>query len=233
MLTIRKSAERGLTDLGWLHSRHTFSFGHYIDPAHMGFGPLRVINEDRVKPGAGFDSHGHRDMEIVSYVLAGALAHKDSLGGGSVLRPGEVQRMSAGAGIRHAEFNHSGTEPVRFVQIWIVPERQGVAPSYEQQPFADDDKRGRLRLVGSPQGREGSLTIGRDVDLYAGLFDAGEEARLDLRPGRSAWVQVTRGGVAVNGARLSAGDGAAITAADAVFVAGIQDGEVLVFDLAA
>ena len=233
MLNIRRSDERGPTRIGWLDSKHTFSFGHYYDPAHMGFGPLRVINEDRVTPGAGFGTHGHQDMEILSYVLDGALEHKDSIGTGSVIRPGDVQRMSAGAGIRHSEFNHSKIDPVHFLQIWIMPERSGLEPSYEQKAFTDADKRGRLTLVGSRDGRDGSVTIHQDVDLYAGLFDAGERARLDLRPGRSTWVQVVRGAVAVNGERLSAGDGAAIADVETLDIEGRQDAEVLVFDMAA
>ena len=233
MLVIRKSEDRGAADFGWLDSKHTFSFGHYYDPQHMGVGPLRVINEDRVKPGAGFEPHGHSDMEIISYVLDGALEHKDSIGTGSVIRPGEVQRMSAGTGIRHSEFNHSKEDPVHFLQIWILPERERLAPSYEQKTFPETEKRGRLRLVGSRDGRDGSVTIHQDVDLYAGLFGSGENARLDLRPGRGAWVQVARGEVDVNGARLKAGDGATISDADAIEIEGREDGEVLVFDMAA
>ena len=233
MLVIRKSEERGAVDIGWLNSKHTFSFGHYYDPAHMGVGPLRVINEDRVEPGAGFEPHGHSDMEIISYVLDGALEHKDSIGTGSVIRPGEVQRMSAGTGIRHSEFNHSKQDPVHFLQIWILPERERLKPSYEQKPFGENEKRGRLRLVGSRDGRDGSVTIHQDVDLYAGLFGSGESARLDLAPGRGAWVQVARGEVEVNGARLAAGDGATVSNVDAIEIQGREDGEVLVFDMAA
>ena len=233
MLVIRKSEDRGAADFGWLNSKHTFSFGHYYDPQHMGVGPLRVINEDRVKPGAGFEPHGHSDMEIISYVLDGALEHKDSIGTGSVIRPGEVQRMSAGTGIRHSEFNHSKNDPVHFLQIWILPERERLAPSYEQKTFPETEKRGRLRLVGSRDGREGSVTIHQDVDLYAGLFGSGENARLELRPGRGAWVQIARGEVDVNGERLKAGDGATISDADAIEIEGREDGEVLVFDMAA
>lgn len=233
MLNIRKSDERGPTNIGWLNSKHTFSFGRYYDQAHMGFGPLRVINEDRVIPGAGFGTHGHSDMEIISYVLDGALEHKDSIGTGSVIRPGDVQRMSAGSGIHHSEFNHSKTDPVHFLQIWIVPERGGLEPSYEQRAFTDAEKRGRLRLVGSRDGRDGSVTIHQDVDLYAGLFDDGESARLRLRPGRKAWVQVARGDAVVNGDRLAAGDGAAITGVETLKIEGRQDAEVLVFDMAA
>jgi redox-sensitive bicupin YhaK (pirin superfamily) len=233
MIIIRKAEDRGAANLGWLESRHTFSFGRYYDPQHMGLGPLRVINEDRVRPAAGFETHGHRDMEIVSYVLEGALEHKDSIGTGSVIRPGEVQRMSAGTGIRHSEFNHSTTEPVHFLQIWIVPERQGLEPSYEQKAFAEAETRGRLRLVGSRGGRDGSVTIHQDVDLYAGVLGAGDRARLDIGPGRAAWVQVARGELTVNGEPLAAGDGAAATLVDGLDIEGRTDCEVLVFDMAA
>lgn len=233
MLNVRKADERGPTDIGWLKSKHSFSFGQYHDPAHMGFGPLRVINEDRVIPGAGFDTHSHRDMEIVSYVLDGALEHRDSIGTGSVIRPGDVQRMTAGSGIRHSEFNPSRSDPVHFLQIWIEPERDGLKPSYEQKAFTDADKRGRLKLVGSRDGREGSVTIHRDVDLYAGLFDAGEKAHLALRPGRSAWVQVARGDVVLDGEPLTEGDGAAIARVEAIDIEGRRDAEILVFDMAA
>jgi redox-sensitive bicupin YhaK (pirin superfamily) len=232
MMKVRKSDERGTASFAWLRSRHTFSFGHYHDPRHMGFGALRVINEDRVEPGAGFETHGHRDMEIISYVLEGALEHTDSLGTGSVIRPGEVQRMSAGTGIRHSEFNHSKTEPVHFLQIWIVPNKTGLAPSYEQKAFPDADRRGRLRLVGSPDGRDGSVTIHRDVDLYAGLLDGTERMAFPLRPGRRAWVQVARGEVDVNGERLAAGDGAAIDAVEGIEIDGGRAAEVLLFDMA-
>ena len=233
MITIRPGGARGVANFGWLDSRHSFSFGHYHDPNHMGFGVLRVINEDRVKPGVGFDTHGHRDMEIISYVLAGALEHKDSLGTGSVIRPGEVQRMTAGTGIRHSEYNPSKTDPVHFLQIWILPEKDGLDPGYEQKTITDAGGAGHLRLIGSRDGRDGSVTIHQDVDPYAGLFAAGESARLDLRPGRGAWVQVARGEVDVNGERLVAGDGAAITDAEAVEIEGRNGGEVLVFDMAA
>ncbi len=233
MLIVRKSEERGAVDFGWLNSKHTFSFGHYYDPAHMGVGPLRVINEDRVEPGAGFEPHGHSDMEIISYVLDGALEHKDSIGTGSVVRPGDIQRMSAGTGIRHSEFNHSKQDPVHFLQIWILPEQERLEPSYEQKAFSQDEKRGRLRLVGSRDGREGSVTIHQDVNLYAGLFGSGESARLELAPGRGAWVQVARGQVEVNGERLEAGDGATVSKVDTIEIHGREDGEVLVFDMAA
>src|SRR5215471_7408794 len=195
MITVRRAGERGIANHGWLDSRHSFSFGHYYDPKHMGFGPLRVINEDRVQPGGGFDTHGHRDMEIISYVLEGALAHKDSIGTGSVIRPGDVQVMSAGTGIRHSEFNHSKTEPVHFLQIWIVPDREGIAPRYDQKRFPDEEKRGRLRLVGSSDGRDGSIVIHQDAELRAAILAAGEGATSALRAGRRAWLQVARGAV--------------------------------------
>src|SRR5262252_4566222 len=197
MITVRPAAERGIANFGWLDSRHSFSFGHYYDPKHMGFGTLRVINEDRVEPGKGFDTHGHRDMEIVSYVLEGALAHKDSLGTGSVIRPGDVQRMSAGTGIRHSEFNHSKTDPVHFLQIWILPERDGLTPSYEQKTFDERAKRGGFRLVGSRDGRDGSVTIHQDVDLYAAILADGESVSHAFAADRRGWLQVARGSVKV------------------------------------
>ncbi|MFY9735270.1 MAG: pirin family protein [Rhodoplanes sp.] len=234
MLRIRRAEERGRTDFGWLDSRHSFSFGHYYDPAHMGFGPLRVINDDRVTPGAGFPNHPHGDMEIISYVLDGALAHKDSLGTGSVIRPGDVQRMTAGTGIRHSEFNASKTEPVHFLQIWIVPEAEGLAPSYEQKSYPAEDKRGMLRLVASRDGREGSVTVHRDVDLYATLLGEGDRTRHTFRPGRAGWLQVARGTATVNDVQLYPGDGVAIEAIDDVAITGTSaDTEVLLFDLAA
>jgi redox-sensitive bicupin YhaK (pirin superfamily) len=232
MIKLRKSAQRGVANFGWLDSRHTFSFGEYYDPAQMGFGPLRVINEDRVSPGQGFGTHGHKDMEIISYVLDGALEHKDSIGTGSVIRPGDVQVMSAGTGIRHSEYNHSKAEPVHFLQIWIVPAREGIAPRYEQKTFSRADKRGRLRLVGSSDGRDGSVVIHQDVELLAGVFDARERATHALRTPRKAWLQVARGAVSVNGLALEAGDGAAIEAEAALSLEATQDGtEVLLFDL--
>ena len=232
MITIRHADERGAANLGWLNSRHTFSFGHYFDSQHMGFGPLRVINEDRVRPGAGFDTHGHCDMEIISYVLEGALEHKDSIGAGSVIRPGEVQRMSAGTGIRHSEFNPSRQDPVHFLQIWILPHSEGLEPSYEQKQFSDEEKRGRLRLIGSRDGREGSVTIHQDADLYASLLSDGQEVSHALRDGRKVWVQVARGTVRLNGHQLDAGDGAAISDERSVTIAGVsKDAEVLLFDM--
>ena len=230
-MMIRRSEDRGPTRIDWLDSRHTFSFGDYNDPRFMGFGPLRVINEDRVTPGQGFHPHGHKDMEIISYVLDGALAHKDSLGTGSVIRPGDVQRMSAGTGITHSEFNASKEDPVHFLQIWIIPEARGLAPGYEQKNFSPADKQGRLRLVGSRDARDGSVKLHQDVDLYAGLFREGENASLAIRPNRLAWVQVARGEVSVNGETLKAGDGAALKEVDKLDIAGRKDAEVLVFDM--
>jgi redox-sensitive bicupin YhaK (pirin superfamily) len=233
VLEIRKSADRGLADHGWLVSRHTFSFADYYDPEHMGFGALRVINEDRVRPGQGFGTHGHRDMEIISYVLEGALEHRDSIGTGSIIRPGDVQIMSAGTGIRHSEFNPSKTEPVHFLQIWIEPDHAGIAPRYDQKMFPESGKRGRLRLVASHDGRDGSIVIHQDVDLLAGILSAGEEATHALRKGRSAWLQVARGSVDANGERLDAGDGAALSEEAAVTVTSRGDrAEILLFDLA-
>jgi redox-sensitive bicupin YhaK (pirin superfamily) len=232
VLEIRESADRGTANLGWLYSRHTFSFADYYDPEHMGFGPLRVINEDRVSPGQGFGTHGHRDMEIISYVLEGALEHKDSIGTGSVIRPGDVQVMSAGTGIRHSEFNHSKTEPVHFLQIWIVPDRDGITPRYDQKRFPDDDKRGRLRLVGSADGRDGSIVIHQNVELFAAILNAGEQATHSFRTGRNGWLQVVHGSVEANGRRLNAGDGAAVQDEAALTVtAAVGSAEILIFDL--
>lgn len=231
MQEIRRSDDRGFADHGWLKSRHSFSFADYFDPDHVHFGPLRVINEDRVAPGGGFDTHGHRDMEIVSYVLAGALRHKDSMGNGSVIRPGDVQRMSAGAGVLHSEFNDSREEQVHFLQIWIVPDAAGVAPGYEQKHFAPAEKRGRLRLVAARDGRDGAVKIHQDASVYAGLFDGAESAALPLGPGRKAYVHVARGGVAANGTALAAGDALKLWDVDAVKLERGRDAEVLVFDL--
>jgi quercetin 2,3-dioxygenase len=231
MNEIRRSNERGLADHGWLRSFHTFSFADYYDPRHMGFGPLRVINEDRVQPGAGFGTHGHRDMEIISYVLDGELAHQDSMGNGSVIRPGDVQRMSAGTGVRHSEFNGSKERPVHFLQIWIEPRFRGIEPGYEEKRFTPEDKRGRLRLIASPDGAEGSVLIHQDTRVYAGLFDGAERAQLPLVPQRQAYVHVARGALSVNGAKLAAGDALEVTHADSVTVAEGEGAEVLVFDL--
>ena len=232
-LSVRKSEDRGRANFGWLDSKHSFSFGHYYDPNHMGFGPLRVINDDRVAPGGGFPTHPHSDMEIISYVLEGALEHKDSLGTGSVIRPGDVQRMSAGTGIRHSEFNASKTEPVHFLQIWIIPEKNGLKPNYEQKAFANNEKRGRLRLIGSRDGREGSVTIHQDVDLYTTLLDKGDAVDHVIAPGRGGWVQVARGSASLNGETLREGDGVAVSRSGALRIEGLGDAEVLLFDMGA
>jgi redox-sensitive bicupin YhaK (pirin superfamily) len=232
MITRRPASERGKSDFGWLDSRHTFSFGGYYDPEHMGFGALRVVNDDRVIGGAGFGRHPHRDMEIFSYVLDGALAHEDSLGTGSTIGPGEVQKMSAGTGIVHSEFNPSETEPTRFLQVWIIPERTGLHPSYEQKAFGDADKRGRLKLIGSRDGRDGSIVIRQDVSVFAGILAPGQTVEHRPASGRRVWIQVARGAVAVGGVRLDEGDGAAIVDEAAIAVEGIADAEILLFDLA-
>ena len=231
MMIVRPSDERGHAEHGWLDSRHTFSFADYYDPRHMGFRTLRVINEDRVEAARGFGTHPHRDMEIISYVLEGGIQHKDSMGTGSVIRPGDVQRMSAGTGVTHSEYNASKTDPVHFLQIWLMPGKRGIAPSYEQKTFGVDEKQGRLRVVASPDGREGSISVNTDATLYAGVFAPGESAELPLAEGRHAWVQVARGGVRVNGTELREGDGAAISGESQVKVEGTGSGEVLVFDL--
>jgi redox-sensitive bicupin YhaK (pirin superfamily) len=233
MITIRRAEERGHADHGWLDTRHTFSFADYHDPAHMGFGDLRVVNEDRVRAGAGFGTHGHRDMEILSYVLEGELAHRDSMGNGSTIRPGEVQRMSAGTGVRHSETNPSRERPVHFLQIWILPSEQGLAPGYEQKAFPAEERRGKLKLVASPDGRDGSVTIHQDARVSIALLAGGERLRHEIARGRRAWVQVARGEVGVNGARLRAGDGAAVEGEAALEIEGKgpPEAEVLVFDL--
>ena len=231
MLELRPAAARGLANLGWLHSHHTFSFGSYYDPEQMGFSDLLVINDDRVRPGKGFDTHGHRDMEIFSYVLEGALEHKDSMGNGSVIRPGDVQMMSAGTGIRHSEFNASRQEPVHFLQIWIVPDRLGVNPRYQQQHFTDADKRGRMRLIISPDGAAGSLSVHQDARVYAGLFDGAEQQRFMLPEGRFAYLHVARGAITVNRQRLSEGDGARLRRVQALDLSQGEQAEVLLFDL--
>jgi redox-sensitive bicupin YhaK (pirin superfamily) len=232
MMNIRPAGERGHAQHGWLDSHHTFSFADYYDPQHMGFRALRVINEDRVEAAQGFGRHPHRDMEIISYVLEGALEHKDSMGTGSVIKPGDVQKMSAGTGVAHSEFNASKEEPVHFLQIWIQPTERGIKPSYEQKPFSREEKQGRLRVVASPDGRNGSVTINSDTLVHAGVFDDGETSELPLADGRHAWVHVARGKVRVNGKELEAGDGAALSDEPSVKVAGVDGGgEVLVFDL--
>ncbi|MCC7539488.1 MAG: pirin family protein [Deltaproteobacteria bacterium] len=232
MITVRRAADRFHTQIDWLDSRHTFSFGEHYDPRHAGFRALLVINDDRITPGAGFPTHGHRDMEIVSYVLDGELAHRDSMGNGSVIRPGDVQRMTAGTGVRHSEMNPRRDRGAHFLQIWIQPERRGLAPSYEQRRFEDSDKRGRLRLVASRDGREGSVTVHQDVALYAALLDAGQSVEHDLAPERHAWLQVVRGSVHLDGIELVAGDGAAISAVTRLPIAAREPTELLLFDLA-
>jgi len=231
-MEIRHAEERGFADHGWLRSFHTFSFADYHDPHHMGFYSLRVINEDRVQPGRGFGTHSHRDMEIISYVLAGALEHKDSLGNGSIIRPGDVQRMSAGTGVTHSERNPSATELVHFLQIWILPERLGLAPGYEQKAFPPATRQGQLRLVASADGRDGSVTVHQDVSLYAALLGAGDPLRHQVDAGRHAWVHVASGAVTVNGTRLGAGDAAAVNDPGALDIAGLAPAELLVFDVA-
>jgi redox-sensitive bicupin YhaK (pirin superfamily) len=231
MLQVRKSEERGNANHGWLQSKHTFSFGEYRDPEHTGFGPLLVINEDRVAPGQGFGAHGHRDMEIISYVLDGALEHKDSMGTGSVLHYGDVQRMSAGTGVRHSEFNGSASEPVHFLQIWIQPNVAGIAPSYEEKRFAPESKRAQLRLIASSDGRDGSVRIHQDAAIYATILNAGEQAGHALEAGRSGYVHVVRGRVTVNGTALEGGDALKISNEAGVTLTQPEDAEVLVFDL--
>ncbi|MBL8935050.1 MAG: pirin family protein [Archangium sp.] len=232
MMTIRKAEARGGANHGWLNTKHTFSFADYYDPKHMGFRSLRVINDDRVTPGMGFGTHPHRDMEIISYVLEGGLAHKDSMGTGSVISPGDVQRMSAGTGVYHSEFNASKVEPVHFLQIWLMPDELGVTPGYEQKTFTDAEKQGRLRLVASPDGSDGSVRIHSNTRLFAGLFSKGERSELELAKGRHAWVHVARGEVQLNGQTLKEGDGAALSNEALVKLEGVSTGEVLVFDLA-
>ncbi len=232
MLTIRPSEARGRAQFGWLDSRHSFSFGQYYDPAHMGFRSLRVINEDEVEPKGGFPPHSHRDMEIISYVLDGTLEHKDSLGNGTIIRPGEVQRMSAGTGITHSEYNPSREAAVHFLQIWILPERKDIAPDYEQRNYPAAERRGRLKLVGSRDGREGSVTIHQDVALYAGLLDEGDRLTQVLAPQRHAWLQLVRGAVTANGQWLRAGDGVAISGESKIEIVADQAAEILLFDLA-
>jgi len=231
MMDIRRAEDRGLANFGWLHSRHTFSFGSYLDPQQVGFSDLLVINDDHVSAGRGFDTHGHRDMEIFSYVLEGGLQHRDSMGTGSVIRPGDVQTMSAGTGVLHSEFNASREEPVHFLQVWIVPDRKGVVPRYQQRHFAPDEKRGRLRLIISPDGADGSLEVYQDARVYAGLFDGAEQQALPLPPGRYAYVHVARGSLEVNGERLDEGDGARLRHPDGIRLCGGRTAEVLLFDL--
>ena len=232
MIAVRPAAERGHADHGWLDTRHTFSFASYHDPRHMGFRSLRVINEDRVKPGEGFGTHAHRDMEILTWVLDGALGHKDSMGNGSVIRPGDLQRMSAGTGVTHSEFNPSPEAPVHFLQIWLQPRERGLPPGYEQKRFPPEERRGRLRLVAAGDGRDGAVTIHQDADLWTALLQPGESVRHALAPGRYAWLHVARGAVSLNGSTLGAGDGAAVSDEAALEIAGAAKAEVMLFDLA-
>lgn len=233
MLTLRRSADRGYADHGWLKSFHSFSFAGYHDPQHMGFGNLRVINEDRIEPGTGFGTHGHRDMEIISYVMSGALAHRDNMGNGTAIVPGDVQRMSAGRGVMHSEFNHSPQGQTHFLQIWIHPSERDIDPGYEQKSFDSSQKRGRLCLVASPDGAQGSVTVHADARLYAGLFDAGEQASLALDPARKTYVHLISGQLSVNGQTLEAGDAVKLLAEPELSLSGGRQAEVLVFDLAA
>lgn len=231
-LKLRRADERGDANHGWLRSRHTFSFASYFDPRWQGFRNLLVINDDRVDAGEGFPTHGHRDMEIVSYVLEGSLEHEDSMGTGSVIRPGDVQRMSAGTGVRHSEYNASKTEPVHFLQIWIQPAERGIAPGYEQKTFSDDEKRGRLRVIASPTARDGSVTIHADAEIHAGIFEDGDRAVHEVKGDRATWIHVASGSVKVNGEKLVEGDAAFTEEAGAITIEGAGRGEVLVFDLA-
>jgi redox-sensitive bicupin YhaK (pirin superfamily) len=231
MIALRRADDRGRANFGWLDSRHSFSFGQYYDPAHMGFGPLRVINEDRVAPGGGFPTHGHADMEILSYVLDGALEHRDSIGSGAVIRPGELQRMTAGTGIRHSEFNHSRQEPVHFLQIWILPERTGLQPGYEQKRFPLAEEPGRLHLIAARDGRDGAVTLHQDVDLYAGRLRSGDSLTHELAADRLAWLQVARGAVSLAGTELRAGDGVAIGEPGRIDLSVRDSAEILLFDM--
>jgi len=232
MVTIRRSDERGGGDHGWLNTRHSFSFDQYYDPRHMGFRSLRVINEDWVQPGHGFPMHPHRDMEIITYLLEGVLEHKDSMGNGSIIRPGDGQRMSAGTGVRHSEANPSQTDPAHLLQIWILPERRGIEPGYEQKEFPSGEKRGKLRLIASPDGKDGSVTIHQDAKLYVSLLKPGEHVEHELSDGRYAWLQVAKGAVELNGKPLQRGDGAAISEEPKVEINGKEDAEILLFELA-
>ena len=231
MITMRPASDRGASDLGWLDSKHTFSFADYFDPRHMGYGPLRVINDDRVEAGAGFGTHGHSDMEIISYVLEGSLKHEDSMGTGSVIKPGEVQRMSAGTGVLHSEFNGSNAEPVHFLQIWILPEQTGIAPGYEQKEFPAAERSGKWRLVGSPTGEDGSVTIHQDVKLFATLLSEGESVDYDFAAGRKGWIHVCSGNLEVNDTDAGEGDGFAIEGPESIKLTGSSDSEVLLFDM--
>ena len=231
MISIRQSNDRGAVNMGWLDARHSFSFGSYYDPDHMGFGPLRVINEDRVQPAQGFGMHGHRDMEIITYIIEGALEHKDSMGNGSVIRRGDVQRMTAGTGVMHSEFNHSNEDLTHLLQIWILPERNGLQPGYEEKLFDEGDKRNRLLLIASQDSRDGSLKIHQDVDLYASILDGDAQVEHQFADGRKGWIQVIRGQLNVNGSPLSAGDGAALDDAGSVTISAADESEFLLFDM--
>lgn len=231
MMNIRRATERGKANFGWLDSSHTFSFGNYYDPRHMGFGPLRVINEDKVKAGAGFDTHGHRDMEILSFVIEGELAHKDNTGTGSVIRPGDIQRMSAGSGILHSEFNNSEEKPVHFLQIWIVPERGGIEPGYEQKTLDPAQQQNRLALIASPEGGENAVRIHQDARLYASKLEAGHEVNHSTAAGRGLWLQMIKGTVTAGGQQLQAGDGASFGQESSLYIAATKDAEFLLFDL--
>jgi len=231
MIAVRHAADRGNANLGWLDSKHTFSFGDFHDPGHMGFGNLRVINEDRVQPGKGFSTHAHQDMEIISYVIQGALEHKDNMGNGSVMDSGEVQRMTAGTGVTHSEFNPSANELVHFLQVWILPEQQGLPPSYEQNTYSSDSKNNRLRLIASPTGREGSLTVHQQVDIFASILDQDATLTHSLDAGRRGWIQVVRGTLEVNGETLNAGDGAAISETPVLKIKASEKAEFLLFDM--
>lgn len=232
MVSIRRSEDRGHADHGWLQTAHTFSFAHYFDPNFMNFGPLRVLNQDRVAPGKGFGTHGHRDMEIVSYVLEGVMEHKDSMGNGSRMHPGEVQLMSAGSGVQHSEFNGSDEEPLHFLQMWVIPRERGTTPRYEQRVFSEDERRGKLCLVVSPDGADGSLTIGQDARLFTGLLGVGESTTFELDEGRDAWLHVARGSVNLNGEELRTGDGAGVQAESQLTLEGVDDAEVVLWELA-
>jgi quercetin 2,3-dioxygenase len=232
MISVRKAIDRGLTSIDWLKSRHTFSFGEYYDAKEQGFSDLRVINEDWVAPGAGFPTHSHRDMEIITYVVDGAVQHKDSMGNGSIIRPGDVQRMSAGTGVTHSEYNPSKAEQLHLLQIWILPDRRGHNPGYEQREIGDAEKHGRLRLIASPDGRDGSVSIHQDARLYAGIVESGKPIAVTLTPGRRGYLQVVKGAVNVNGVALEAGDGARIAEESALDIAGREESELLLFDLA-
>jgi redox-sensitive bicupin YhaK (pirin superfamily) len=231
MIQVRKSIDRGAVNMGWLNAKHSFSFGHYYDPEHMGFGSLRVINEDRVQPGKGFAPHSHENMEIITYIIDGALEHKDNMGNGSVIRPGDVQRMTAGTGVQHSEFNHSPEDLVHLLQIWILPEADGLTPGYEEKRFPDADKTNRLRLVGSHDARDGSVKIHQDVDLFASVLREGSTLSHVFGPGRSGWLQIVRGKLKAGEVTLDAGDGAAISRPDALEMTAVEDAEFLLFDM--